>query len=260
MNPLQLKSKWREGKPSPGMWLRLSDPTVVDLIGDVGLDWVLFDAEHVAFDLQTLQMLFIALQGSPTLPLVRVPWNDFVYIKRVLDIGAAGVLVPQVRTAREVEDAVAACKYPPEGVRGTGPRRPSRYGRFEQEYISSANEQTIVMVMIETVEAVSNIDEILAVDGLDGIITGPVDLATAMGLYGDFEHSQVQEAIETVYAKAYSAKVPFGDGRPVDEPAKWLKRGAQLISVGDDEMFVRRAALAAIQQFENADEKIELMS
>lgn len=252
MDAIDLKRKWKEGKPSPGMWLRLTDPTVVDLIGDVGFDWVIFDAEHVAFDLQTLQTLFIALKGSPTLPLVRVPWNDFVFIKRVLDIGAGGVLVPQSKTAEDVRAAVAACKYPPAGIRGTGPRRPGRYGRLERDYITSANDQTIVMTMIEMAEAVRNIDEILSVDGLDAIIFGPVDLATSMGFLGDFERPQVQRAIDLVIEKARSVRMPFGDGRPTDDPSEWLKRGAQLISVGDDEMFVRRSAFAALQGFTSA--------
>lgn len=235
------------------MWLRLTDPTVADLLGDVGLDWVLFDTEHVAFDLQTLQMLLIALKGSGTVPLARVPWNDLVFIKRVLDMGVAGVLVPQLQTADEARAAVAACKYPPTGVRGTGPRRPGRYGRLELEYIPSANDQTIVMVMIETAAAVRNIDEILAVDDLDGIILGPVDLATSMGFYGAFEEPDVQEAIDSVIAKARAAGVPFGDGRVAENPAEWLERGAQIISIGDDEMFVRRGAYAAMAGFQKAN-------
>ena len=252
MDGAKLKRKWREGKPSPGMWLRLTDPTVVDLLSDVGLDWVLFDAEHVAYDLQTLQLMFIALKGSSTLPLMRVPGNDEVYIKRVLDAGVAGVLVPQIKTADEVRLAVAACKYPPLGIRGTGPRRPGRYGRFEREYITTGNDQTIVMAMIETIDAVRNIDEILAVEGLDAIISGPVDLATTMGLYGDFERPEVQEAIEMVYEKALEAGVPFGDGRPAEDPLPWLQRGAQLIAIGDDEWFVRRSAYSAMQSFQDA--------
>ena len=133
---IELKRKWAAGLPSPGFWVRFTDPTLVELLGEAGFDWIMFDAEHSAYDLQTLQTLFIALNGTNTLPLVRVPWNDFVYIKQVLDMGAAGVLVPQVKTADDARAAVAACKYPPLGVRGTGPRRPGRYGRLEREYIT----------------------------------------------------------------------------------------------------------------------------
>ena len=252
MDAIELKKKWQAGVPSPGLWLRLTDLTVVDLLSDVGFDWALFDAEHVAFDLQTLQMLFIALKGSSTVPLMRVPWNDPVYIKRVLDMGVAGILVPQIKTADEVRAAVAACKYPPVGMRGTGPRRPGHYGRFEQEYIATANDQTIVMVMIETIDAVRNLDEILVVAGLDAIITGPVDLAATMGFFGDFRRPEVQEAIETVYAKARAAHMPFGDGRPAEDALAWLRRGAQIIAAGDDEMFIRRGAYEAYDGFQAA--------
>lgn len=249
MNAIELKRKWKAGEPTAGLWMRLTDPTIADLVADVGFDWLIFDAEHVAFDFQTLQTLFIALKGSSTVPLVRVPANERVFIQRVLDIGAGGVLVPHVSSAADARAAVAACKYPPAGLRGTGPRRPGRYGRFEQEYIATANEHTIVLVMVETVEAVSNIDEILAVDGLDGIVLGPVDLATRMGLFGNFGDPRVQEAIETAIAKARAAGVPFGDGRPTENPVEWLERGAQIIAVGDDEWFVRKGASAALEDF-----------
>jgi 4-hydroxy-2-oxoheptanedioate aldolase len=250
MEGIELKRKWASGLPSPGFWVRLADPTVVEMLGEVGFDWIMFDVEHAALDLQTLQTLLIALNGTNTLPLVRVPSNDLMFIKRVLDIGAVGVLVPQVKTAEDVRQAVAACKYPPAGVRGAGPRRPGRYGRKEKEYIAGANEQTIAMVMIETVEAVSNIDSILAVEGLDAIVLGPVDLATGMGLFGDFEHPRVQEAIGGVIERARHARVPFGDGRPVEDLVAWLKLGAQIIALGDDELSIRRSAYAAMTRFE----------
>jgi 2-keto-3-deoxy-L-rhamnonate aldolase RhmA len=249
MHAIELKRKWASGAPSPGFWVRLTDPTVVELVGEVGYDWVMFDAEHVAFDFQTLQILFIALKGTSTVPLVRVPWNDFVFIKRVLDIGAEGVLVPHIKTSDDARAAVAACKYPPSGIRGAGPRRPGRYGILEREYIAGANDRTIVLLMIETIEAVRNIDDILAVEGVDGIILGPVDLATSMGLYGDFERAEVQQAIDEVIGKARSAAIAFGDGRPSPDQSAWLDRGAQLLPLGDDEMFVRQGAYGALAAF-----------
>lgn len=252
MNGRELREKWRAGLPTAGVWLRLTDPTVAEIIGPLGLDWVLIDAEHSALDLQTLQMLMIALHDAPTVPLVRVPWNDFVFIKRVLDLGVEGVLVPHVSSAEEAEVAVRACKYPPLGNRGTGPRRPSRYGVREREYLTEANERTIAMVMIETDAAVRDIDRILAVEGLDGIVVGPVDLAASMGLLPDFDHSEVEAAIETVIARARAARIPFGTGRSVQDPIPWLQRGAQIIPIGDDEAFIQRGVQAALHVFEEA--------
>ena len=119
MNAIELKAKWRRGEASPGMWMSLTDITVAEMIRDVGLDWVAIDTEHTAIDLGTLQNLLIALGDTPTI--VRVPGNDPVHIKRVLDMGAAGVIVPHIYSAEDARMAVASCKYPPLGIRGTGP-------------------------------------------------------------------------------------------------------------------------------------------
>ncbi|MFW6116094.1 MAG: HpcH/HpaI aldolase family protein [bacterium] len=250
MHPIELKQKWQAGEPSPGMWIRLSDPTVCDMIGDLGFDWVIIDAEHSALDLQTLQALFIALEGLSPLPLVRVPGNDQVYIKRVLDAGAAGVLVPQVKTLEDAKQAVAACKYPPKGVRGAGPRRPSRYGRLREGYFATANEQTIVLIMLETVDAVSSIDAILSVEGLDGIIVGPRDLAMSMGFNGNCALAEVKEVIRTVARKARTAQISFGSGGAMmDNLREWLTLGAQIVRVASDELLIQCGANAAMERF-----------
>lgn len=248
MKARDLKQRWRAGEPTAGIWMRFSDPTVAEILGDTGVDWILVDAEHAALDLQTLQTLIIALHSSPAVPLIRVPWNDFVYIKRVLDLGAEGVLVPHVSSAAEAQAAVAACKYPPLGNRGTGPRRPSRYGLQEREYLAAANDNTIALIMVETAAAVADIDNILGVPGLDGIIIGPVDLAASMGHLPDFDHPEVEAAIEHVISRAREVRVPFGSGRPVvaDE---WLARGAQLVAIGDDQLFLQEGARHALSTF-----------
>ena len=249
MDALTLKRKWKDGQPSAGMWLRLTDPTVAEMVADLGYDWVLFDAEHGAYDLQTLQMMFIAMRRSETAPLVRVPANDPVFIKRVLDCGAAGVLVPQLVSAAEAQAAVAACKYPPDGIRGAGPRRPSDYWQHMREYIASANEHTIAWVMLETRAAVEDIDAILAVPGLDGVIVGPADLANSFGLYADSRQPVVQAAIRTIIEKARAAGTPFGSGNPGDDHFDWMRQGATLIGLADDEMFLRDGATAALEAF-----------
>jgi len=249
MDGLTLKRKWRAGQPSAGMWLRLTDPTIVDMIGDLGFDWVMFDAEHIAYDLQPLQNLFMALKGTGTLPLLRVYDNDPAYIKRVLDIGAAGVLVPQINSAAEAAAAVAAVKYPPVGIRGTGPRRPSRYGRNFTEYINSANDQTIVLIMLEMAGALNELNQILALQGLDGLIIGPTDLSMSLGANGDPSQPVAKEAISTIVAKANAAGMPFGTGRPMDDQFEWASRGARILAMGDDEMFIQNGALKSLEEF-----------
>ena len=256
MNAIELKQKWQRGEVSPGLWLRLTDPTIAEMLSPIGLDWVLYDAEHAAFDMQTLQMLCIALKGSHCVPLIRVPGNDPIFIKRVLDIGMAGVLVPNVRSAEEVRLAVAACKYAPVGIRGTGPRRPGRYGDQEVEYLAVANEQTIVMVMIETIDAVRDIDRILAVPGLDGIVIGKVDLSATMGLLPQYNHPDVLAAVDLVLNKAKATPVARFSGRAPDPFADVaqsvrdaIREGYNVIPIGSDDGFIKDGTKAALNAF-----------
>jgi 2-dehydro-3-deoxyglucarate aldolase/4-hydroxy-2-oxoheptanedioate aldolase len=258
LNTIELKAKWKRGEPSPGLWMRLADPTIGEIVRLIGLDWVAFDSEHSALDLQTLQMMLIALGDTPTL--IRVPGNDPVHIKRILDMGAAGVIVPQVQTAAEVRQAVAACKYPPEGIRGTGPRRPSNYGDNERDYLANANKQTIACVMIEMVGAVEDIDNILAVPGLDAIFIGAVDLSASMGLLPHYDDPRVTAAIDKVIAKAKAAGVARASGRPpapddLDGPwsaAGFLRQGLHIIPVASDENLIKDGARAALRTFMQA--------
>jgi 2-keto-3-deoxy-L-rhamnonate aldolase RhmA len=182
MRDLDLKAKWQRGEVTSGLWMHSTDPTTAEIIGLLQPDWIMIDAEHGALDLETIQTHLMVLEQSPSVPLIRVPSSDHVYIKRILDLGAAGVLIPQIQSVDEARRAVAACKYPPEGMRGAGPRRPSRYGMQEASYLHDANARTIVLLMIEHSNAVRDIDAILAIPGLDGLVFGPLDLSASMGL------------------------------------------------------------------------------
>jgi 4-hydroxy-2-oxoheptanedioate aldolase len=144
---------------------------------------------------------------------------------------------------------VAACKYPPVGIRGTGPRRPSRYGQRLADYLATANDQTIVLVMIETAGAVEELDQILKIPGLDGLVVGPINLSMSLGCNGDPSQPVVQQAIRTIAAKARAAGMPFGTGRPADDQFEWARRGARLLAMGDDEMFIHQGAVRALEAF-----------
>ena len=255
MNAIELKAKWRRGEPSPGMWLSLTDITVAEMIADLALDWVAIDTEHTAIDLQSLQNLLIALGGTATL--VRAPGKDAVHIKRLLDMGADGVIVPHINSAEEARQAVAACKYPPLGIRGTGPRRPSRYGLAEKEYLAEANAATIVVIMIETVDVVQDFDAVLAVEGLDACMVGAVDLSASMGLLPDFDDPRVIETIERVAEKARAAGMPLISGRSPDDDESsafgWrnlLKQGFHVIPIAADEGLILAGARAMMDRFQ----------
>ncbi|MEX2561595.1 MAG: aldolase/citrate lyase family protein [Pirellulales bacterium] len=235
------------GRICLGTVITFSDPTLVEALCGL-LDFVWIDMEHNALSLEVVQAHVMATKGSPTTPLVRVPWNDPVLIKPVLDLGAAGVIVPLVRTADDVRRAVAACRYPPEGIRGFGPRRPANYGRLGgPEFCRAANESVITIVQIEHIDAVRNIDAILAVPGLTGIVFGPNDLSGSMGHMGQPRHPEVIAAMEAVIAKA--TKTPVFVGASVgDDPdlmIEWIDKGIQWLSMGADFTLLLKAASQA---------------
>ena len=238
------KDKIRGGEICIGTNITFTDPTATEALCRM-LDYVWIDMEHNALSLESVQGHIMATKGSRTTPLVRVPWNDPVMIKRVLDIGAAGVIVPMIRTAADARLAVAACRYPPDGIRGYGPRRGSNYGDLEgPDFCRTANETIIAIVQIEHTEAVNNLDEILAVPGLTSICVGSMDLAGSMGHSGNPRHSDVLSTIKPVIEKTRQtdvfAGIAFGDD--LDLLAKWVEQGAHWVSIASDFGFMRRAA------------------
>lgn len=233
-----------------GTGISLADPATTEaLAGDLDFFWI--DMEHTALSLAAVRGHLMAMKGKNTAALVRVPWNDQVRIKPVLDIGADGVIVPMVETADDVTRAVAACRYPPLGVRGFGPLRGLDYGRKNvAEFCGAANEQIIVIVQIEQAAAVENIDEILAVDGLTSIAFGPNDLAASLGYPFQPQHPAVFEVIQQVIDKAVAAGIPVGVSVGADPAlvSRLANMGVQWLSMGLDVMLMRRAAAEVTDQ------------
>lgn len=243
-NANYFSDKLRRGEIGLGTNITFTDPTVTEALCGL-LDFVWIDMEHNALSLETVQAHLMATRGSQTTALVRVPWNDPVLIKPVLDIGADGIIVPLVRTAEDVRRAVAACRYPPEGIRGFGPRRASGYGRLGgPEFCRLANETVITVVQVEHIEAVRNLDEILTVPGLTSIVIGPNDLSGSMGLMGQPRHPDVIGAIETVVTKTRQAGlfVGIGIGDDPDVLTEWAGKGVQWLSMSNDVGLLLRAA------------------
>jgi 2-keto-3-deoxy-L-rhamnonate aldolase RhmA len=238
------REKIASGKTALGTCITFFDPTVTEALSRM-LDFVWIDTEHNAMSLERVQGHLMATKGTETTPIVRVPDNDPALIKPVLDIGAAGVIVPLVKTAADVKLAVAACKYPPEGIRGYGPRRPSGYGaRGGPDYLQAANQTIITIVQIEQKEALTNLDEILAVPGLTSIVVGPNDFAASLGYPGQPRHAEVIKAIDTVIAKARAAKVPMGIavGDDPDILIEWANKGVNWIAIAADFVLITRIA------------------
>jgi 4-hydroxy-2-oxoheptanedioate aldolase len=242
---LELKQRLGSGATALGAWLTITDPAVAEIMAGAGFDYVLIDTEHAPWSLESLQTAMLAFRGMPTVPIVRVPWNDQVHVKQALDLGADGVLAPMVRSAAEARALVTAAKYPPDGVRGFGPRRASDYGRDIDAYVASANAETIVIPQIEDLGAADVVEEILAVPGLDALCLGPNDLSGSAGVLRQHDHPVVRGAIDKVLraASARGVAVCTGVTLPLEQQQDWIVRGARLaLLTSDTELLAGGAA------------------
>jgi len=246
MKPDQFRERLLRGDLLIGTVVTLPCPEVAELLSQVGFDWLWIDTEHGPLDtLEAQRHLQAAAERAAAV--IRVPWADDVWIKKALDTGANGVIVPQVNTAERARRIVAACKYPPEGTRGVGAGRAHGYGLGFQAYVDSANQKTAVIVQAEHIEAVDNIEDIVKVQGIDAILVGPYDLSASMGKIGQVQDRKVQQAIEKVRRACLAAGVRlgmFGDNPAALKP--WLDRGFSLIAVGTDTMHLISATKAAL--------------
>lgn len=251
---LALKRRLRAGETTFGAWVSFQDPGAAEIMAGTGYDWVFIDTEHSPFSLESLQHVLMAFSGRATVPIVRVPWNDRIRIKQVLDLGAEGILVPMVSSIREAQEAVAACKYPPEGNRGFGPRRASDYYRDPEEYIRAANDGIIVVLQIEHEDGVRQVKEILDAPGIDVVCLGPMDLSGSMGILGQVDHPRVVAAIERVMAAAKDRGLPVcvPMETSLETQIAWTRKGAGFVVAGEDHGLLRRAAAAALKQYRNA--------
>jgi len=249
-----LKTKLHTGKKTVGAWAQLASPFTAEILGNAGFDWLMLDHEHAPGDILNLISQIQAMKGTNCTPLVRAPWNDFVAIKRILDAGAHGVLIPYVNTREEAEQAVKACKYPMEGIRGVAASpRAVGYGQNLGNYLQRANDQIFVMTAVETPEAISNLDEILQVNGLDGIFIGPMDLASSMGSFGDPSQAEVQAAIQTVEQKVRAAgKVLATTTNTWEQAQKLFERGYQMLMLMADGGALASLATQKVKQFREA--------
>jgi 4-hydroxy-2-oxoheptanedioate aldolase len=244
------KRALRAGKPQIGLWSSLSSNYSVEVIAGAGFDWLLLDSEHSPNDLESLLTQLQAAAPYPTTSIVRVPWNDMVTIKRVLDIGAQALLVPYVSTAEEAVAAVSYTRYPPKGVRGVaGTTRATRFGRVK-DYAKHADEEICLLVQVETQSALDNIEAICAVEGVDGVFIGPADLHASMGYVGEVANPKVKPLIDDAIGRIRKAGKAPGILTPNEADAKhWLECGALFVAVGADVGILARGAEALAARF-----------
>ncbi|MGH8832455.1 MAG: 2-dehydro-3-deoxyglucarate aldolase [Polaromonas sp.] len=234
------------GKKLIGCWSSLSNAITTEVLGVAGFDWILLDGEHSPNDVATFIPQLMALKDSASAPVVRPSCNSEVEIKRLLDAGFYNFLVPFVESADEARRAVAATRYPPQGIRGVSvAQRSNRYGTVP-DYFKSVNEHICVMVQIESRAGVAAAREIAALDGVDCIFVGPSDLAAGLGHLGNAGHPEVQAAIAAVFADAKACGKPIGILAPVELDARrYMDMGATFVGVGSD-LGVFRSATQAL--------------
>ncbi len=241
------KQALAEMRPQIGLWSTLSSNIASEVLAHAGYDWIVVDMEHSPNEIPGVYMQLQSYDPSPTAAVVRLPWNDPVVVKRVLDIGAYSLLFPMIQTAEEAAAAVASTRYPPRGIRGVSlNQRGNRYGRIA-DYVHDFESELCITVQIETRAALGRVEEIAAVDGVDGIFFGPADLSADMGYLGQPGHPKVKEALAEGLAACGKAGKPAGilTGAEADS-IHWLKEGYVFVAVGTDTAILARGADALL--------------
>jgi 2-dehydro-3-deoxyglucarate aldolase len=205
-----LKDKLKKSTVTIGSWITLGHPAIAEIMAKAGFDWLTVDMEHSAITLHQAQQLIQVIELAGCVPLVRVEENNPNTIKRAMDAGAHGVIVPMVNTKEDAVRAVNAVKYPPFGTRGVGLARAQSYGMEFEKYKEWVKKESVVIVQIESIQAVKNLEEILQVDGVDAFIVGPYDLSGSIGRPGDFDHPKMITALKRVMQVSKKLDVPAG--------------------------------------------------
>lgn len=243
----------RAGQQQVGLWISLSNGYAAEAVAPAGYDWALLDMEHSPNELSSLLGQLQAFAATDTTAIVRPDWNDTVKVKRLLDLGVPGLLFPMVQTIEEAQAAVAACRYPPRGVRGVaGTTRANGFGRIK-DYFSQVESQTAILIQLETVQAVENALAFAQVDGVDGIFFGPADIGADMGHVGQPMHPEVWQLIRPAARALMSRGMPVGT--LVSDPdfaAELLNEGFSFVACGSDASLLAKGADSLLDQVKSA--------
>ncbi len=247
MNAFHTLLRDRAARTPIGTWVMSASPLVAEAIGSAGFDWAVLDMEHTPLDMMGLVHLLQAVGNTPMAPVVRVPWNDAVIVKRVLDAGARTLLFPFVQSGEEATRAVAATRYPPEGVRGmAGMSRASRFGTTP-DFFRDANATIGVIVQIETPQSIARLEEIGATQGIDALFVGPGDLSGSMGHVGNATHPDVMAAMADAARRAHAMGKPIGTvGGTTQIVARYREIGYDFVAIASDLGLLMRAAQDAV--------------
>jgi 2-dehydro-3-deoxyglucarate aldolase len=248
---MSLQQKLKNNELTIGSWIMMGNPMSVEVMALAGFEWLVIDIEHTSIDLSTAENLIRTIQSKKIKALVRVSKNEEVIIKRILDMGADGVIIPMVCSKEDAIAAVEYAKYPPIGKRGVGLYRASGYGTTFEEYKKWVNEELVIIAQIEHINGVNNLDEILEVEGIDGTIIGPYDLSASLGFPGEFEREDVKNSVQKVLDKCKAKNIPSGfhvvDTNP-DALKSKIVQGYTFLAYGIDYFFMRDAAMNGMKK------------
>jgi len=241
----QIRNTLHSGKYTLGSWIQIPHPTIAEIMGQSGYDWVAVDLEHGAISVHQLPDLFRSLELGDTLPLARLAQGSPKDCKQALDAGAGGVIVPMIENARQLKLVRDACCWPPAGNRGVGFSRANLFGKYFDAYSKEA-QSPILVAMIENIEAVNNLEEILQVDGLDALLIGPYDLSASMALTAKFDHPKFIESLNKILSLSISANIPCGIhivNPSIDELKFRIEEGYKFIAYSIDSVFFNSSAI-----------------
>jgi 2-dehydro-3-deoxyglucarate aldolase len=249
--PNRFRQDLRAMKRLIGCWASLASPISTEVLGYAGFDWLLIDAEHAPNDLQSIMLQLMALKGSPSAAVVRPAWADPILLKRLLDVGVYNFLMPFIESAEQASAAVAATRYPPQGMRGVAvAQRSNQYG-YCADYFQHINDNITVLIQIESRAGVEAAREIAGVPGVDGIFIGPSDLSASLGHFGNPGHPEVQEAMAHILAATTAENKAVGILSAVERDAqRYLDMGMTCVAVGLDVVLLRDASRQLRERFD----------
>jgi len=250
----RVKAILKKGGISVGSWMSMGHESIAEIMSAAGFDWIVIDLEHSVIDIGKLHSLIIAIESNGSVPLARLTSNDSSLAKRVMDAGAYGLIIPMVNSADDARLAVASIKYPPYGRRSVGIARAHGYGPRFDDYVKIANDESILIIQIEHIEGVRNIEEILSVEGIDGLLIGPYDLSGSLGVPGELNHPKVEEAKRVVLEAANKRNIAAGIHvvyPSIDEFKKCLEEGYRFIAFGADILFLGESCRASVKDIRN---------
>jgi 2-keto-3-deoxy-L-rhamnonate aldolase RhmA len=235
---------------SIGTWIQIGHPAIAEILARVGYDWICVDMEHGSIDIEKLTDLFRAIEANDVVPIARLPMNDPIWIRRTLDAGARGLIIPMINSEQEIESAIRQAKYPPRGERGYGYSRANTFGMDFEDYITQANETIATIAQIEHKKGIENIDSILQVQDLDAVFIGPMDLSGSYGKVGQLDCPEMREALQRYLESCHKYNKCAGIHivRPDESTIRnTIEQGYKMITLGVDGVFLEMASVSALK-------------